>query len=306
MLRMLWGRKKAESSRLVGQYQQYRAIAWDLNNKALLEYLSRAVLTTAGKRLGMLRKNTLLMDHEDEIGLVMDYATHDVWERGGNAVSRYRADVPPDPRSDEYAVVKALSESFCTLIEVVQVLPRVGVRVADQWADREDLLLDMGFSRTARKRMVLATRIFPFEEFVTTSGAALPVDAELLREIQDSILPRYKIEQEGRCTLAGGRRKVADLTAAVIRLCLQSGASDRIQYEPVVAEPGIVPRPQECRIDRNAPCPCGSRRKYKQCCGRTRQAEAKRLFPLPNTDAKPVPADGSPYGARVGDGQEFL
>ncbi|OHB62498.1 MAG: hypothetical protein A2Y76_05200 [Planctomycetes bacterium RBG_13_60_9] len=228
---MLWGWKSTKYSPLVKRYREYRRIAWNLNNEVFPEYLSRSIFDAAGKKLGMLQKNTLVMGNEDEIGLLMDYSIHDCREKGDNAVSRYRADAHLDPQSDKYAVVKAMSESFFTLIEAIEVLPGVGVGVADLWADREYLLIDMGFSKTARKGLVLATRILPFERFVTTSGAALPVDAQTLREIQDSVLPRYKIEQEGKCTLAGGRRKAADLTAAVIRLCLQSGASDRIQYK---------------------------------------------------------------------------
>ncbi len=100
----------------------------------------------------------------------------------------------------------------------------------------------MGFSKTARKGLVLATRILPFQGFVTTSGAALPVDAQTLREIQATVVPRYEVAQEGRCPLANGRRRAANLTAAIIRLCLESGASDRIQYGPPVAEPwGFAP-----------------------------------------------------------------
>jgi len=266
---MFWGWRKTEYSRLVDRYGEYRKIAWKLNNEVLPEYLSKSVLDTAGRQLGMLRKNELVLGNEDELGLLMDYSIHDCRDKGGNAVSRYRADSHLDPQSDEYAVVKAMSESFYTVIQVAEVLPRVGVRVADLWADREYLLTDMGFSKTARKGLALATRILPFAEFVTTSGAALPVDAHTLREIQDTLVPRYKIAQEGKCTLADGRRKAADLTAAIIRLCLESGASDRIQYRPVVAAPKVLPQPQEPRLDRNAPCPCGSGRKYKHCCGRT-------------------------------------
>ena len=151
ILGMLLGRRGAGYSRLVDRYREYRRIVWKLNNEVLPEYLSRPTLDTAGKKLGMLRRNAVVMDHEDELGLWMDYAIHDVWERGGNAVSRYRANVPPDPRSDRYTVVKAMSESFYTLVRVVEVLRKVGVRVFDLWADREYLLIDMGFSQSARE-----------------------------------------------------------------------------------------------------------------------------------------------------------
>jgi hypothetical protein len=242
ILGMLWGRRGAGYSPLVDRYREYRRIAWKLNNEILPEYLSRPTLDAAGKRLGMLRRNAVVMDHEDELGLWMDYAIHDVWERGSNAVGRYRRDVPPEPRSDEYAVVRAMSESFYTLVRVMEALPRVGVRVLDLWADQEYLLIDMGFSRSARRGLVLATRILPFGEFVTTSGAALPVGGPTLQQIQDSVLPKYKIAQEGKCALADGRRKTAELTAAIIRLCLESGASDRIQYTPFATEPPASPR----------------------------------------------------------------
>jgi hypothetical protein len=183
--------------------------------------------------VGMLRGNTLVMDHEDDIGLLMDYAIHDCREKGANAVARYRVQAGLDRESDEYKVVKAFSESFYTLVSVTAALPGVGLRVVDLLAERECLLIDMAFSRTGRKGLVLATRIVPYGEFVTTSGVALPVDAETLEKIHDSILPKYKIAQEGKCILAGGRRKAAELTAAVIRLCLRRGASDRIRYEGI-------------------------------------------------------------------------
>jgi hypothetical protein len=237
MLSELWGWRRSEYSRLVRRYKEYRRIGWRLNNEILPGYLSKSLVETTAQKLGMLRKGKLVMGHEDEIGLVMDCSIHDRWERGRNAVLRYRADSDLDPASDEYAMVKAMLESFYTVVRVVEVLRRVGVRVADLWTEQEYLLIDMGFSVSARKGLVLATRILPFAEFVTTSGAALPVDAEVLREIRDSIVPKYKVAQEGKCILAGGRRKAADLTAAIIRLCLESGASDRIRYGPAVAEP---------------------------------------------------------------------
>jgi hypothetical protein len=230
---MVWGWGKAEYAGLVQRYREYRGITWTLNNEILPKYLSKSVLDAAGRAVGMLRGNTLVMDNEDDIGLLIDYAIHDCREKGGNAVARYRPEAGLDPESDEYKVVKALSESFYTLVGVSAALPGVGIRVVDLLAERKYLLIDMAFSRTGGKGLVLATRILPYGEFVATSGVALPVDAETLEKIHDSILPKYEIAQEGKCILAGGRRKAAELTAAVIRLCLRRGASDRIRYEGI-------------------------------------------------------------------------
>jgi len=227
---MFWGWKKTKHSQLVDRYGRYRKIVWKMNNEVLPEYLSRSVLGMAGKALGILRGDKLLLGDEDEIGLVIDYAIHECCERGRNAIQRFLGDSGLDRNSDEYVVARAMSESFYTLVRVEEVLRGVGVRVADLFAGREYLLVDMGFGMSAVKGGVLATRLFAFEGFVTTSGAALPVDAETLGRIEKSVLTKYRIEEQGKCTLAGGRHKAADRTASIIRLCLKAGASDRIRY----------------------------------------------------------------------------
>jgi hypothetical protein len=114
---------------------------------------------------------------------------------------------------------------------VTEVLPDVGVRVADLLAEGcEYLIVDLGFGSSARKGGMLATRILPYDAFVTTSGAALPVDVATLAEIRRSILPRHGTDKDGRCQVSGGRQKAAELAMAIIRLCLSRHAMDRIQY----------------------------------------------------------------------------
>ena len=64
----------------------------------------------------------------------------------------------------------------------------------------------------------------------------------------------------------------AALTDEIIRLCLRKHASSQIFYEDVPEDIGIEPitEPLQAapRIGRNEPCPCGSGKKYKRCCGR--------------------------------------
>lgn len=259
--------ENADYSRLVERYGRVRKAAWKLQNHVLPEYLSKNAFETSAKKLGMKgRGNQIVFGNEDQMGVLMDYCLYDYMEEGGNAISRCLADSHPDPASDEYATLKAMSESFYTLVQVLEVLPGVGVRVGDLFAEREYLLTDMGFSQTAVKGIVLATRLLPFEDFVTTSGAPLPVDEETLHEIRNSILPRYGTE-DGHDVLVDAERQ-ADLRAAIIRLCLSSESADEIQYQDVETAQAVSPIRREARVGRNDLCPCGSGRKYKHCCGR--------------------------------------
>jgi len=222
------------AARLVKRYQQLHQIAWKLNNEILPNYLPRQAHETCAKKLGLWQRGTLVLESEDEIGVLIDYCIHDFRPKAGNAVEQYVADANPDPDSDEYVVLKAMRESFHTLVQVAEVLPGVGVRVVDLSAEGcEYLIVDLGFGTSAKKGWMLAARILPFDEFVTTSGAGLPVDEGTLAEIRRSILPRYGTDKDGRCPLHGGRQKAGDLAAAIIRLCLSRHAMDRIQYADV-------------------------------------------------------------------------
>jgi hypothetical protein len=252
-------------SELVARYKEIRKIIFKLQNEDLLKYVSKKALEICGKKLRVMQNNTFVLDDMDQIGVVMDYCIYDYREDGLNAVARYMADSQLDPDSKEYAVVNAMSESFYTLVQVENVLTGVGVIVNDLMGDRQFLLVDMGLGRTAVKGLVIATRLLLFEGFMTTSGAALPVDPETLEEIFDYAYQHYGTE-DGKYIDVDIRQK-ADLTAAIIRMCLEANASEHVRYEDVEIQPVTSPIHRETRTGRNDPCPCGSGKKYKRCCG---------------------------------------
>ncbi len=257
---------KAEYSQLVSRYKQLRKITRKLHNSILPEYLSKKTYNICGEKLGMLRNNTFVFANMDQTSVLMDYCIYDHREEGINAISRYMTDFQPEADSDEYAVVKAMSQSFHTLVQVEDVLPGVGVRVNDLLGNKQFLIIDMGFSKTAIKGVVIAARILPFEDFAMTSGAPLPVDAVTLSAILHFAYQQYGSE-DGKYITVDMQQK-ADLTATIIRICLARDSSDHIEYEDVGIEPATSPLRRETRVGRNDPCPCGSGRKYKRCCGR--------------------------------------
>jgi hypothetical protein len=252
-------------SQLVARYKELRKIIIELQNNDLLKYVSKKTLDVCGKKLGVLQNNTFVLDDMDQMGVVMDYCIYDYREDGLNTVARYIADSQLDPDSEKYAVVKAMSESFHTLVLVENILPGVGVIINDLMGSGKFLLIDMGLGRTATEDMVIATRLLPFGGFMTTSGAALPVDQETFEEIFDFAVQNYGTE-DGEYIEVDTRQK-ADLTAAIIRMCMEGNASEHVRYEDVENEPVTQPLHRETRIGRNELCPCGSGKKYKRCCG---------------------------------------
>ena len=252
-------------SELVNRYKQLRKINRKLNN-ILPRQLSKQAIEKCGQKLGIMNGNTLVLQDMDEISVVMDYCIYDYYENRSNAVSRYMVKFPPAPDSDEHVVLKAMSESFYTLIQVEHVLPGVGVQADDLLGDKQFLIIDLGFSETATQGLVLATRLLSFADFTMTSGAPLVVFPETLSEIFDVVLQQF-VTEEGEYINIDVQQK-PDLTAAIIRLCLKNESSAHTKYRDVETEAVTSSLRSETRMGRNEPCPCGSGRKYKRCCGR--------------------------------------
>jgi hypothetical protein len=162
-------------------------------------------------------------------------------------------------------ILQAKINSWYSVIAVESVERGVGVRVRDLLREESLFLTDVGFSQTASANAVIATRLMAPDGIVMTTGAGLPVGlatpAEQVRFVEGikRILPGVDFRNmtpDQTATLAG----------VLIRGCLQRGAADQIAYRDAESDrPGDLP--DSPRIGRNDPCPCGSGKKFKKCCG---------------------------------------
>lgn len=254
---------------LLARYKRLRRVGLELNNR-LVETISRNILDEGGKKLGILKRNVLTLDTEDEIAVLMDYCLHDVRRHGANAVERYLAESAPTAEPDERLLLQALRQARYSLFVVESAEPGVGVHVRDLLRDEPLFLVDVGFSQTASVGMVLAARVMAPDGIGMTTGAALPVGVLSPAE-RDRFLDGLKTTFGGIDFGNLSPEQASGLAATIIRTCLRQGAAERIAY----VEPGHLSRaghapqalPPARRIGRNDPCPCGSGRKFKRCCG---------------------------------------
>jgi hypothetical protein len=259
---------------VLARYQRLRPIRLRLNN-TLACRLSRETLNQGAKRLGMLRRGTVVFETEDETSVLLDYCIYDVYRNGRNAVEQYLCDSPPDPDSDEMTLLRAMQHATYTVLAVTRVEPGIGCHVRNLLTDEVRLLVDIGFSNSVCPGAVLATRLMDFGEYVATGGAALPL----------GVLDDDKLDQ--------WRRKFSMLAdsachdpAPLIRALLQSGASSHIRYEGATSQRRFAPggkssaaaasatrRREHATRQANRPvgnqrCRCGSGKMFKNCCGK--------------------------------------
>ena len=266
--------KDTVSKDIVAQYQRLRPIRLRLNDE-LVSRLSHDALEDGARRIGILRDGTFVFDSEAEMSVLMDYCIYDVYRKGRNAVEQYLCDCPPDPDSDEMACLRAMQHATYALVAVLRVDRGVGCHVRNLFTEETRLLVDIGFSKTAKPGALMATRLLDFGGFVATSGAALPFGI-----LQDDELDEW--QRKFRTSVHDDRFD----PATFIRTCLEKGASSSVRYEEMHTRRrsgvggGLPPArtsPQQRRAlakrqastaVTNRRCRCGSGKMFKNCCGR--------------------------------------
>jgi len=248
---------------ILARYRRMRSASREMNS-ALIERCAPRV-EQAAKDLGVWVNGAIVMDI-DKSCVLMDRAIYDCPEGGRNAVERLAAEHPPVPGSDAQTVLGAMQLAFFSLFQVREVVKEVGVRVTDILRDREHFLADVALSQTAVEGLVLASRVLPFEDFIMTTGAALPVETTVLEWVADC-LNRCNLTDDDLRNLP--REAWSEIEAKVIRACLDSSGDQRITYESAPGGTGeAADSTAAVHVGRNDPCPCGSGKKYKKCCGK--------------------------------------
>jgi hypothetical protein len=233
-------------------------------SQSLVKQLTGEDIQQAARDLGMLHGKTISFETEGEASVLMDYAIHDIRHDGFNLVDRFLRDQPPAEGSIEHRLLRSLQHAQFALFTVTSVEPGLGVYGDSSRSVEPCFLADVGFSKTAVPGVIFASRLHaPYDDWYITTGAPLPLNEETGAAIVDEI----KAYRQKNGVGPDGR----DFSLLVIRACLAHGASHSVRYGPVAAnqlEHGEAFGRALPRIGRNDPCPCGSGKKYKKCCGR--------------------------------------
>lgn len=172
----------ATHAHLLPFYKRIQQVGLRLNQK-LVKTLSRETLDEGGRRLGMLRNGSIVLETEDEIAVLMDYCIYNCYSGGLNAVQRYLAESPPRADSEEMLLLRAYQNAYYSLFRVTGAEQGVGVTVRDAMRENTAFLMDVGMGSTARVGDAFAGRMIPMEDFLKTGGASLPLTRTAVHEL---------------------------------------------------------------------------------------------------------------------------
>ena len=167
------------------EYQRYRKVGRALNHKIIDAYLNETILEKAARMLKLGRKRQLVLDSEDDLSVLMDFALYEIRQRDGrNIVERYleeRGGVNAIERELLAAMVRAQTGLF----KVRQILrDRRQVMLEDLVSPgRLVALTDANFSRTLIEDLIAFFRPVCTTKFTMTSGIAFIFPADLEQQL---------------------------------------------------------------------------------------------------------------------------
>ena len=259
---------------ILARYTRMRAAGIEMNN-AMMD-LANTVVQQAAKDLGLFHKGSLTID-ESEVPVLLDHAIHHRFDGVRNVAERYAASRPAEALTDAAAVQAAWERVFFSIFRIDKKVPGVGAHVTDVLRDQKYFLADNHLGTTAVQHVVLAARLLPFAGFHMTTGAPQVVGAATLERVGDKLHQEDLSHEDIREMPPVWWAQFETLT---IRSCLHDGQAmnTQLRYGDVQArkrpagdgpdDDRTTPPGNPAYVGRNKPCPCGSGKKHRKCCGR--------------------------------------
>jgi hypothetical protein len=172
---------------LIEKYKTYRKIGMELNSKIIKSCLNRDVIMESARLLGITCGDILVLDDEEKIDVLMDFALNEYTVNNKNLVESYQEKIGWQ-NEIEKEIMDALLSSYTSLFEVVSVSEAEKTLLLDDILNKKSniKLTDINFSETAISGTILFTRLISFKDFNMTSGVSFvfPGDlkAHLIRE----------------------------------------------------------------------------------------------------------------------------
>ena len=251
---------------LAQRHDRLREVRSDLNEE-ILGSLDPSTFRRAMEMLDVMPGKMVIAGVDIGMALVPEFSMYGVFAEGENAVQRFRRTHPQtDP--ERQMLLDAMSQAIFTLVGVVETYPAEhALVVEDLFLNNQRMLLaDSTFAADAPAEDVMCIRMHPMGKFWMSTGLGLSLGIDtkhpqLLTYVATASPRSVRSDPDRQDILHGIYASV------VIKRLLRRHSQDTEFTDDIPEERNNEHLLSE-RLERNAPCPCGSGKKYKKCCGR--------------------------------------
>jgi hypothetical protein len=207
---------------------------------------------------------------DDAAAVVLaDLCVHEWRDEGRTLLQRFaESEATRRLKGDERILLDRWQQSRLSLLRVDEVWPGVGMRLYDALAERDLDVFDPALSRELPVGFWLIARPFACGSYWMTTAAVT-----LLGPLDDAFgTLRADLMAMEESTIPLVLARIAFLVYSTLER--EEGPGEEGPFDGGWVRDGIEPlrfagdeEPRLPRPGRNEPCPCGSGKKYKKCCG---------------------------------------
>lgn len=190
------------------------------------KYVPKDAILKCAKKLGIAKKKTILLNSEDEIAVLCNYCFFHYYIQDKNAIDRFSSANSNKLSGAEKEILHAMQNAQFSILSVKKTLKHGGVIVTDVMRDKEELLMDEGFSKSAVPGLALAGTILRHQGFIVTTGSALPLNhsAQQFKYYLEDYVDEYShfdfLDKSHQSKLIAG----------LLKICFEEEVSKHIEY----------------------------------------------------------------------------
>ncbi len=182
--------KEENATNVIEKYKEYRKISKELNNKIMDTCLDPDVFKKSARLLGAARGDVLILDDEDELNILMDFALREYKVNKQTTVELYREKVGWE-NEIEKEILDAFISSYTSLFKITSISKAEKSLILEDILNKKDniKIIDRALSKSAESGLLVFIRIVPFKDFNMSAGILFAFYGELEKDI----LKKYKV-----------------------------------------------------------------------------------------------------------------
>ena len=210
---------------MLDRYRRFRKAGIALNT-GLAKQVPKAAVPECAKKLGLSKAGTLILNNDDEVGILYEYCFHHYRRAGKNVIERHLEQAPPAAGSAEASLLQAMLKSRFSAFLVEAINPHTGAALLDLITGETFDLVDIGLSQTGTAGVVLVGRILPMDGFNMSSGTLIPLPLPIYEQNLAPVVAKFLPGDGPKSHPLFSPTQEASFTAQLIRTALHAGGED--------------------------------------------------------------------------------
>lgn len=224
-------KKSSATNDVLDRYKRFREAGRNLN-LTLVKQLPKDAVPECGKKLGISKAGTLILNNDDEIAVLFDYCLYH-YRRGNKTVIERYLESPPAADSLEMALLQAMLQARFSAFMIMKITPRQGAVLRDLVQGDTLDLADIGVSETGAPGTVLVGRLLPLPDFYMSSGALIPLPEPVYQEHLLPVVKKFMPDGPSAQHRPMSATQTAAYVAQMIRVALHAGGADNVFYSDI-------------------------------------------------------------------------